>query len=916
VQSLRGLFDELIDLSPEDRERRLEELALAPKSVGRLRAMLDAAGGSPPLLAIPVSEIISTLRDDEQLLRSLIGQKIGPFRILQLIAEGGTSAVFRAERGAGLGTQTVALKLLLVGHYSPDAQRRFLREQAILAQLSHPDIARLIEGGVSDTGPYIAMEYVDGMPLTYAADAQKLDLNARLKLFVRLCRAVDAAHASLIVHCDLKPSNVLVDSRGALKVLDFGIARLMSGGDRLTSGLACTPEYAAPEQTSREAPTVATDIFALGIILTELLTGKRMRDAETMPASALVREISNAESSPGLPPPKTLARKLEGDLDAIIRTALAKHPTSRFRSADAMATDIERHINGYPISVRRSLRWYVAQRFVARNRLAAALVFSLIIGIVVSLAVAVDATRSALYQATIAEATAARADSLRDFMFEAFTDAEPGAVRSGPPTIVDAVERALASVLARHDTDPRVRIELQTRLAQVLSAQGALPRAGEIFQDAESFAAAHLESTDPLLLNLEQLTIQNRAHRGSLNEARTEIDALLERLPLSQTGIRIDALTTSSFLAGRMHAAERSVADAREAVRLARGSGDDYRLDLALHALGSALLISSNPSEAVPIYEDLLVRQKARYGAEHIRVAAEHASLSRAYDAAGNLDRSEQHARAALSIDDKVFTAPHPDKATHLNALMMVQGRRRDFEGALKTAREAYEIDRSVNGEAHYDTLIDCTAIANYAGLTGAWDEAMEWSKRAVDGHVKRGTERNWFGVKARMIYALALAETGQVRQGQLELERTFALANSFPQYEADTLRALAMERKVRISLDSGNVAQVEEDIARFPEKLNAEHQAHLALLRAEIALRNNGLDECLMQLDIADASARQMQREDPLLGTTASILRAVALKRRGTRSQESLNLATNKFTELHFPPAFLAKYMRELETR
>ena len=268
--ALRELFDEILELAPELREARIaalqlpaelavrlramvifDELSALPAALrparlavldpppdvrARLEAMLSADGRAPALLQAAAADAAERIGEgDEALGQSLVGTCVGDFRLLALLGHGGSSVVFRAERAAGDGAQTVALKLLRTGLYSAAAQRRFRREQAILAQLSHPNIATLIEGGVSAAGiPYIALEFVDGEPITHAADARALGLDERLAWFATLCRAIEAAHNALIVHRDIKPSNLLVTRDGDLKVLDFGIAKLIEHDDYAT----------------------------------------------------------------------------------------------------------------------------------------------------------------------------------------------------------------------------------------------------------------------------------------------------------------------------------------------------------------------------------------------------------------------------------------------------------------------------------------------------------------------------------------------------------------------------------------------------------------------------------------------------------------------------------------------------------
>jgi len=365
-------FDELIQHAPEHRALELARLNLADPAQMRLHHMLTAEERMPELLEATAAGASHRSGEDEALEQALVGTNIGTFRLLALIGQGGSSIVFRAERAVGDGSQVVALKLLRTGLYSADAQRRFRREQGILARLTHPNIASLIEGGVSETGiPYIAMELVEGVPITWAADARALGIEKRLVLFCTLCRAIQVAHAAFVVHRDLKPSNLLITRAGDLKLLDFGIAGLVDDHDLATRmhSVVLTPEYAAPEQYRTGPLTTAVDIYALGVLLGELLTGQRLTtNARASSSVAAKGDGKNASMPKGLPPPKELVRRLRGDLDAILTLGLAVDPASRYRSADAFADDIERYLAGRPVLAHPPSRRYRAGKFVARHR--------------------------------------------------------------------------------------------------------------------------------------------------------------------------------------------------------------------------------------------------------------------------------------------------------------------------------------------------------------------------------------------------------------------------------------------------------------------------------------------------------------------------------------------------------------------
>ncbi|MBV9493540.1 MAG: serine/threonine protein kinase, partial [Acidobacteria bacterium] len=379
-------------MDPEAR-RRVEEvfLRVLESPADERAAVLDRECAGDPELR---SEVASLLAHDgsgtfirdlvtdeatalaEGLERRWIGRRVGAWRITRILGRGGMGAVYEVARDDGAFEQRAAMKIVRAGIDDDLGRRRFLEERQILARLNHPNIARLLDGGQSDDGiPFLVMEAVDGLPITEHCDRAPLSIEARLRLFVTVCRAVQFAHTQLIVHRDLKPSNILVTADGTVKLLDFGIARLLAV-DALdataASELALTPDYASPEQLRGEVTTTVSDVYSLGAVLFELLTGKK--------ANAF-----RAHAPSEVAPPRR-ARRLRGDLDAIVLMALQQEPSKRYASAEQLAQDIERHLDGLPVSARADSWRYRAGKFIARNRIAVAastlVMLSLVAGII------------------------------------------------------------------------------------------------------------------------------------------------------------------------------------------------------------------------------------------------------------------------------------------------------------------------------------------------------------------------------------------------------------------------------------------------------------------------------------------------------------------------------------------------------
>ncbi|MGH8215940.1 MAG: serine/threonine-protein kinase, partial [Rhodanobacteraceae bacterium] len=445
TRTLRDLFDEALTLPADARARLLAEHCRDTTLRAELERMLAADAGDDEWLAAgDAASAAQAIGETEAVEPLPPGSRIGPFELLEVLGEGGSSTVFRACREADGVRQYVALKLLARGLYTAEARRRFHHEREALARLRHPGIARLIEGGIADNGlAYIALELIDGAPVTQYAIGRDLPERQRLTLFLQICRAVASAHRALIVHRDLKPSNVLVTADGNVKLLDFGIAKLLDDTEDATRTRhqALTPAYAAPEQFTPGAITTATDVYALGVLLHELLTGERHeRDGVRPPLPQL------ADTGGSAPRPRQASRRLRGDLANIVTKATAPEPERRYGSAGALNDDIERYLDRLPVQAHPPSRWYRASRFVARHRGGVAIAAILFIAICVSSAVALWQAGVARRQAVLAQQQAARANTVRDFVESLFAPIRYGIAASEQPTLSELLERGVANL--------------------------------------------------------------------------------------------------------------------------------------------------------------------------------------------------------------------------------------------------------------------------------------------------------------------------------------------------------------------------------------------------------------------------------------------------------------------------------------
>jgi non-specific serine/threonine protein kinase/serine/threonine-protein kinase len=354
-------FSEVFELPEEQRQTYLDRPDLAPEARERTRELLQAWHQSEGFLEQPALILRHDTADHR------IGESFGPWRLVSVIGSGGMGTVYRGERDDHQFKQIAAVKVVSVGRVTPSAERRFREERQILARLEHPGVARLIDGGVSKDGsPYLVMELISGTRIDRWARDRSLKPEERLRLFRQVCDAVQFAHQNLVVHCDLKPANILVTPEGAPKLLDFGIARVISEGQTSagTVTVAMTPDYASPEQVRGAPLTTATDIYSLGVVLHLLLTGRAPYRLQGMTLDQLLATVCDRE----IDAPRTGST----DLDSIILKALRKDPAERYGSAAELSADIGRYLDGLPVDARPPRAAYVMRKFVARHRLGVA----------------------------------------------------------------------------------------------------------------------------------------------------------------------------------------------------------------------------------------------------------------------------------------------------------------------------------------------------------------------------------------------------------------------------------------------------------------------------------------------------------------------------------------------------------------
>ncbi len=753
---------------------RLKQIASATLDVddAERSAFLDSACAEDPQLRTAVMQLIAF--DDARPLRSPVaanahelvrslddedacGRTVGTYRLVRLVGRGGTGTVYLAERADGQYQQRVAIKILRSDIRSARLLRHFERERQLLANLTHPCIPRLLDAGLSDWGPpYFVMDYLAGQPLLAHCDAAGLSTRARLDLFRQVCETVDFAHQRLVIHCDLKPDNLLVTDDGTPQVLDFGVARLCAEQAEGAAGSAAaatyaTARYASPEQLRGDALTTATDVYSLGVVLRELLTGR---------------------SSAG-------AGRLDRDVATIIDRATAPALTDRYRTAGELAEDLRRHAEHLPINARRATLLYQAERFAQRHTLATLAVAMTLIVAVVAFGLVVRFARAAVASRDEAVVATARAEAtvgfLQDLLVSVSPDANPQpdlTVRAlldqaaadidglaAEPLVqatvrdtlgatylrlghADVAEAHLRAALAtRHEALGSQHDEVAGTCNNLAAALAQLGRFGEARELAGRAVAIHRGNTAAparlatALASLGGIEIQC----GNLDAA---LPLMREALGLFETHLPDDALRLGRGFnnlavglarAGRLAEAQEA-AEASLAIYVRHAKAPTPRTAEARDTLAAILRMRGDHAAAETNYRQALATRERLLDPQHPELARTALGLGGLLHERGAADEAEPLLREAVAIY-RNCPGTHPELVVALNDLAMCVGRQGDLVGAERLLSEALATARRLYGAEHPGNAIFEQNLGRIALETNRIDAAEEWYRRALTGY-------------------------------------------------------------------------------------------------------------------------------------------------------------------------------------
>jgi len=793
---LSALFDELVELDGEAREARIAERCSGdPGMAEEIRQLLAIDdGGSGEYLAGVIASEAEAFHGME-----VEGTSLGSWRILEPIGEGGMGTVYLAERADGAYEARAAVKLVRGGIPSPMLAERFRAERQILAGLSHPGVAKLLDGGSTDDGtPYLVMEYIDGKTITEWCDERDLDVGARLRLFLKVCDAVGYAHRELVAHRDLKPSNILVTAEGEPKLLDFGIAKLMDSVGDSAEGVTqtyrvMTPAYASPEQVSGERAGVAADMYSLGVLLYELLSGRLPLETRGLTPPQLITRVTQE-----VPPVVSSTvedgarrKRLAGDLDAIVSRALRKEPEARYASVGSLAEDVRLHLDGMPIRARNDDWRYRTGKLVRRNRgVVSGGVLVLILGISFTVNTVVQA-RAVARERDRAEAQRATAERVSGFLEELFTEVDPNAASARDVTLRDVLDRGAEQIVTGLREEPGSRATLGTLIGRVYNALGEYDAAAPVLDTAVAvrrafpggdpagvadtylergvleynlgayaeaipwfdsslvyFREAEGEDSHALAGGMAWLAVAH-GDQGNLDEAEAVMREAVAMHRRVEDGPNEDIATGLKSLQDVLRAAgkvDEATDVGFEALAMSREvyGNDHLETAHALNQLASSLRAAGRAEEAIPLVEEGLAIRRSAFDGVHVEIAASLGNLANVLEAVGRGVDALAPRRESAAMLAEIFPPDHPYVAGTTTSLGTVLLRADSLEAAEPVLMDGLRYSRLAFPEGHPNIANALSSLGTLHRRTGRLQTSIEYLVEAREIRVAGLPEGHW----------------------------------------------------------------------------------------------------------------------------------------------------------------------------
>ncbi|HZO18557.1 MAG TPA: serine/threonine-protein kinase [Gemmatimonadaceae bacterium] len=884
---IASIFDRALEVHPSGRAALLDQVCGSDMTIRlEVEAMLEAHERDVGLLA---EKRLSTAALEPSL---AAGTRIGPYRIVSQIGAGGMGDVYRAERSDGAYRQAVALKVLRPGYRTAEMVRRFRIEREALARLVHPGIATILDGGALEDGrPYIVLELVDGIPITTYCAQRALGIRERLALFLKVASTVQFAHGRLVVHRDIKPSNILVQADGAPRLLDFGIAKLMdleeeaSLAGRTTPDIRLlTPEYAAPEQLRGEAPSVATDVYALGVLLFEMLAGAKPFPAAGRTVSELERAILESPA----PPPSTLAaspavrRALHGDLDRIVLMALRKEPERRYVSAAQFAEDVERYLAGRPVIARPDSVRYRTVKFVARNKALVAGSAMLAVMLLGFAATATMQARRIARERDRAERERVAADEVRKVLTGLIERGDPNKYPGGDTlrvtSLLDDAERAMDSMSG----DSVQQAAMWRAVGGMRAARGEYARALALLRKAYERRLAIFGPDDVEAARIQQeIGIVTVSYAGEA-AARPLFDSSLTTLRrlLGDENEDVMKATANLLMVTMDSVVTRELITRLNVLEQKVPVKDPIELAARLNSKGAERHGAHRYSEAAALYReavDLLLKVEPP---EHQDVRTVRRNLAMALVAGGRLAEAESLQRAAVLLEERLNGPPMARGMSReaLALTMMAEGRP---DSAEVHERQALRWFRAGTSPEHWRIWSAQRNLAFIVAALGRVDEGLTLldTAIAVASTGPDSTSVTGYLTAQRIPLLLRLRRQAEALKSLTIAERRLGSSASVsPAHRADVHRYAGMA-----FLAAGDIPQAVErfraavTLVEAPERTNTEANINTCLLGVGLA-RLGRAAEARPMLDEPCRRYVAQGTPDPLILEWVASARAVAL--------------------------------------
>jgi serine/threonine protein kinase/tetratricopeptide (TPR) repeat protein len=805
-QKIQSLFEEVVDSGPDERNARLASTCQGDSDLrDSVEALLASDKRTEDPLINAIGAAAESLLEEHQ--DRLLGTRIGPYRVVSILGQGGMSTVYRAERDDSQYHQTVAIKVLHHATLHPRMRSRLHSERHILATLDHPSIARLIDSGdLEDGTPYLVMEHVDGESIDVYCDSRTLFVRERLEMFVQVCTAVQYAHRNLIVHRDIKAANIFVTGDGTAKLLDFGIAKLLAP-ESLSHTLPVTrlqeriltPENAAPEQVLGRAITTATDIYSLGVLLYQLLTGRSpyrllsysqlqleraiCMDDPARPSQMVVSKLSGENDADrsrisdrrGLSPQR-LRTRLGGDLDAIVGMAMRKEPDRRYPSVEAFAADVQRHLTGRPVRARQGDWRYHAAKFLRRHALAAIGVAAVMVG----LSVVAGVTLWQNHRIELArEATAQerdRAQQVSAFLVDVFSQADPFTAQGQQPTASDLLDRGAQKILSNSNLQPEVRAQLLESIGLAYRRQGLSERAVPLLEQA----VAIRRDERPLDRHRVAAALANLAQALTDGGHLVSAEAYLQQaLQMSRSGDDVPTVESADILQqfGQFELSAKS--DPQAASKLFRESLEIYRADVGNQSPSVASILNNLADSEVWTADYALAERDEReairiFQATVNRNHPDHATalenLGIILTERGKFREAEQMLIEALDIETNVFGANNQRVANIQSHLGILYDREGDLPRAVQATQQAVRLATDKLGTSHYLTGYYLDSLANLYLRANDLPAAENYARQSLDVYSHALPARHLYVASTRQLLGDVLVQRGKLAAAEVEL--------------------------------------------------------------------------------------------------------------------------------------------------